>query len=230
MIVRELYLDALRQHHVLVAGCTGSGKSVLLDNLLYTHFAGLGAAAVLLDPKRVGLTKWKDDDRVVMHEVTPVGIRSALRDCCGVMENRYAEMERLRQEQTSRPHIYIYLDELADLMHSDPESVNYLLHLLRLGRAAGIHLVAATQDPSRKTLPASLQQNFTGIFALRCRSAIESRQTIGYKGAEDLPMHGQALYWTPNYRTPITVDIEKMQPAQLLSAIQPRTWAMRPAR
>lgn len=222
MIVKELYLDALRQSHILAAGCTGSGKSVLLDNLIYSHFAALDAAAVLLDPKRVSFTKWTDDNNVIMHEVAPSGIRSALRICCGIMDNRYAEMQYFRQEKTDKPHVYIYLDELADLMYSDPDSVGYLLHLLRLGRAAGVHVVAATQDPSRKTLPASLQQNFTAVFALRCRSAIESRQIIGYKGAEDLPLYGQALYLTPAYRQPVRVNIDLLPPAQLAAVIQPR--------
>ena len=230
MIVKQLYLDALQQSHVLAAGCTGSGKSVLLNNLIYTHLASMDAAAVLLDPKRVGFTKWTDDARVIRHAVTPETIRSALADCCQIMENRYSEMEYFRQEKTNRPHVYIYLDELADLMFSDPQAVGHLLHLLRLGRAAGVHVVAATQDPSRKTLPASLQQNFTAVFALRCRSAIESRQIIGYKGAEDLPMHGQALYLTPEYRQPVRVNIDLLPPAQLAAAIQPRQWIAAPAR
>lgn len=230
MLVQELYLDALQQLHILVAGCSGSGKSVLLDNLIYTHLASMDAAAVLLDPKRVSFTKWTQDARVIRHAVTPDAIRSALADCCQIMENRYAEMEYYRQEKTSSPHIYIYLDELADLMFTDPQAVGHLLHLLRLGRAAGIHVVAATQDPSRKTLPASLQQNFTAVFALRCRSAIESRQIIGYKGAEDLPLYGQALYLTPAYRQPIRVNIDLLPPAQLAAAIQPRQLIAAPAR
>ena len=230
MIVKQLYYDALQQSHVLAAGCTGSGKSVLLDNLIYSHFSALDAAAVLLDPKRVGLRKWEADNRVIRHAVTPDAIRSALADCCQIMENRYAEMEYYRQEKTSHPNIYIYLDELADLMFTDPQAVGHLLHLLRLGRAAGIHVVAATQDPSRKTLPASLQQNFTAVFALRCRSAIESRQIIGYKGAEDLPLYGQALYLTPAYRQPIRVNIDLLPPAQLAAAIQPRQWIAAMAR
>jgi len=229
MIVQKLYLDALNQSHVLAAGCTGSGKSVLLDNLIYTHFAAIDAAAVLLDPKRVGLRKWATDTRVVMHEVTPAGIRAALAECCAVMDSRYSKMERRGLEETDAPHVYLYIDELADLMQTDPEAVNSLLHLLRLGRAAGVHVVAATQDPSRKTLPAALQQNFTGIFALRCRSRIESRQIIGYPGAEELPLYGQALYLTPAYRQPVRVNIDLLPPAQLAAAIQSRTWPPRKA-
>lgn len=212
-------MDALQQSHVLIAGTTGSGKSVLLDNMIQAHFAGLSAVAVLLDPKRVSFTKWSEDRRVISHATTAPAILDSLRRCAALMDQRFLDMEYRRIEKTDAPHIYIYIDELADLMQSGREFVQILTRILRLGRAAGIHIIAATQDPSRQTLPSSIQQNFTAVFALRCRSSIESRQVLGYAGAEKLPLYGKALYYSPGLYAPVEVNIEMQTPEELLSAI-----------
>ena len=214
-----MYLDALRQSHILIAGATGSGKSVLLDNLIQAHFAGLTAGAALLDPKKVSFTKWTCDRRVIAHAVNDGAILATLRRLAALMDARYDNMMARGIEKTDAPHVYIYIDELADLVSAGGEVIQILTHLLRLGRAAGIHIIAATQDPSRRTLPAFIQQNFTAFFALRCRSAIESKQVIGYPGAENLPLYGYALYLSPDLYRPEKVKIDLQTPEQLQAAI-----------
>lgn len=224
LLVSELYLDMLDQTHLLIAGTTGSGKSVVLNNILQAHAAGREDGYLLLDPKRVELAPWASDFRCIAHATTPPAIRDALRTCAAVMDNRFYCMERNFQRKTDEPHIYVYIDELADLMSGTPETAEILTHLLRLGRAAGIHIIAATQDPSRKTLPASLTQNFTARLGLRCRSAIESRQIIGCAGCETLPEHGTGLYYTPKTLQPVAVSIEYQPDDALFSAIIPRNY------
>jgi len=103
--------------------------------------------------------------------------------------------------------LYVVIDELADLV-SNKKALELIIKIGRLGRAAQVHLICATQDPSRKTLPAALMQNFTTTVALRCRSAIESRQIIGIPGAEKLPKYGYGIQWdaegTHNIDIPLT--------------------------
>lgn len=219
MEIQRLYLSILEQTHVIIAGCTGSGKSVVLNNIIHAHFASSGAAAVLLDPKRVELLPWARDRRVIAHATNGAEIEKELSRLCGIMEKRFREMERRGQRKTDQVHIYVYVDELADLVSGTPKTLDYLIRLLRLGRAAGIHVIAATQDPSRKTLSAQLMQNFSAALGLRCRSAIESRQIIGATGCELLPRYGSALYYCPELLQPVPVKIDLLRDAELFATI-----------
>lgn len=223
MKIQQLYLDILNQSHTLIAGCTGSGKSVVLNNILQAHCAALSAPFVLLDPKRVELLPWARDLRCIGHAVTPDAITEELRRMCALMDRRYQDMERRGLRKTDQPHIYVYIDELADLMSGGGDFLFYLLRLLRVGRAAGLHVIAATQDPSRKTIPAALSQNFTRLLGLRCRSAIESRQIIGAPGCEALPLHGEALYLSPDLLRPSRVQIDCQADTALFAAILPKS-------
>ena len=217
--VQRLYCDVLEQTHVIIAGCTGSGKSVVLNNIIQAHFLTSPAAAVLLDPKRVELLPWARDRRVIAHAKTPAEIEKQLARLNAVMDGRFSKMEKQGKRKTDAVHIYVYVDELADLVSSTPATLEYLVRLLRLGRAAGIHVIAATQDPSRKTLSAQLMQNFSAQLGLRCRSAIESRQIIGETGCELLPEYGTALYYSPHTLRPVPVQISMQSDAELFAAI-----------
>ena len=109
-----------------------------------------------------------------------------------IMEKRFKRMGD--KKKTAEGPYYVVIDELADMI-TIKGVLERLVKIGRLGRAANIHLLCATQDPSRRTLPAQLMQNFTCTVALRCRSAIESRQIIGVPGAELLPKYGYGYRW-----------------------------------
>ena len=131
------------------------------------------------------------------------------------MERRYEEAERKGDKIYKGEPIYIFIDELADLLISEQAKVikRQLQTLTALARAANIHLIACTQQPSRRMLPAELTLNFPSRIALHCQTAIESRQVINEKGAEELPMYGQCLYLRPGHtvecwRVPLTDEAE----------------------
>ena len=193
MEVTELNLRLINTAHSLIAGTTGSGKSVLLNQII-CNLVECGAVLALIDLKRVELARYKNVEGVAAFLTEPEEIPAFLNGMCDFMEDRYEDMEKRGLLTYDQCDVFIVIDELADLL-TYPAVLPPLVKLGRLGRAARIHLICATQDPSRRTLPAQLMQNFTACAALRCRSNIESRQIIGVAGAENLPKHGKCILW-----------------------------------
>ena len=190
-----LYEDILNAPHVLIAGTTGSGKSTLMNGIIRELITN-DQYMILLDPKKVELSIYADTEKCMAY----FDDKDAIIDCLSYMsdfiDGRYDTMKSKHIRMTDEEHIYIVIDELADLMiYSRKKEVQTLLQrILQIGRAAGIHVIAATQSPSRKVIPAELVLNFTDRVALRCLSAIESRQIINKSGAETLPEYGHAIY------------------------------------
>ncbi|MBR2999715.1 MAG: DNA translocase FtsK [Oscillospiraceae bacterium] len=189
-----VHLDKiLKNPHILVAGTPGSGKSTLLDSMIFTIAANDATCAemILIDPKRVDLYKWCNLPHVLRYETDNDRIVDALDEAIGRMEWRYDH----RHPQDYWRHLYVIIDELADLMVTDRKRIlPRLQRISQLGRGANVHLVCCTQAPSRKVIPAELTLNFTDRIALRCVSPIESRQIINVSGAENLPRYGTGLY------------------------------------
>lgn len=180
----------LKQNHVMIAGETGSGKSVLLNGLIYNLLRSYKADLVLCDPKKVELSVYKDMPQVLGYTDTLESIKASLDAVHKYMMERYDEMQKNQERLYSGDDLYVIIDEIADLILYDKkgEIQNVLQSILQLGRAAKIHCILATQCPSRKVLNAKLMANITCKVALHCSSAIESRQIIGEAGAEDLPI------------------------------------------
>lgn len=175
--------------HTLIAGTTGSGKSVCLNALLYNIYRQYGSTPdgfglYLIDPKRVELKAYKNSKAVIGYETEPDRISDLLDFVLEDMDGVYARMEG--KKSTEGP-TFIVVDELADLV-SDQKILNKIVKIGRLGRAADFHLICCTQDPSRTTLSAAFMQNMTCCIALKCKSETESKQIVGKAGAEDLPV------------------------------------------
>lgn len=193
-------IRVLESPHILVAGTTGSGKSVLLNALLYSllkrHMSGfLSGDTVdlyLADTKRVELKAYADWPIFTYRVTEPEDVCTMLDFAIECMEGVYWRMEQAGLRETNEPHSYIVIDELADVV-SQRGVLDRLVKIGRLGRAAHFHLLCCTQDPSRHTLSAQLMQNFTIRIALRCKDAIESRQIIGEPRAELIDRYGFAL-------------------------------------
>ena len=192
---------------VLIAGATGSGKSVYEEHLLQTLMTckvpslncSSGAVMWLADPKRVQLRQFVEGNPFVKnggrYADTLESIETMLEDLVAVMDERYAIMQAEGVTDWQYGHIYCFIDELADLMISaKARTTKSLTKLLQLCRASGIHMVMLTQCPNRTVISAPIQCNVTASVALRCRTAIESRQIIGRNGAELLPKHGKVLF------------------------------------
>ena len=195
--VPTIYTRMLESPHILIAGTTGSGKSVALNSLLYSAMleaveTGKEASFTYIDLKMIELVDWRDLPNCKRYVDKPEDAPKALKDAVDAMYALYKVMQTLHQKETTEGHVYIVVDELADFVN-DKDCLEKLVTLGRLGRAAHYHLILCTQDPSRATLSASLLQNMTCRVALRTKSPIESRQIVGIAGAEKLPAHGRAL-------------------------------------
>ena len=191
---------ALEAEHTLIAGATGCGKSTFLHAImqaLLVKSSPAEAKLILCDPKEVELKRYAKLPHVLRYETDDDKIVSALKQAIEIMQGRYKYMAANNQEQWSDgPELYIIVEELADLM-ACPMKKDIQITIQRLtqkGRAAGLHVIAATQAPSRKIIPAEITLNFTARFGLACESAIESKQIVGIAGCEELPDHGECIY------------------------------------
>lgn len=183
--------EILAANHTLIGGCTGSGKSVLLADILWT-LAGYDARynrMVLIDLKRVELARWRALPHVLDSVTESEEVIPLLDWLLGIMDYRYKDMQKKGLVKSDMANIWVIIDEFAQVLLI-PGAEKRLIRLGQLARAARIHLVLATQNVSRKGIPAALQQNFTCRVGLACASAIESRQIIEEKGCEDLPDYG----------------------------------------
>ena len=196
--------------HAIIAGTTGSGKSVLIHGIINRIITSDSPARLfLVDPKRVELREYGELGIVRNYANNSTAAKFTVQKLVVIMGQRFAEMERQWLKKSPAEPCYLIVDEMADLLAESPEIEEGIVKLMRLGRAANIHCILATQSPNRSKgggLSAALCQNCTLAVALRCRSAIESRQIIGASGAERLPQHGEALVLTPEGIKRFVVD------------------------
>ena len=204
-----LSVRLLRESHILIGGTTGSGKSTMLDTFLHTvaTYPTYEISYGIIDLKMVSLLQWKRDPHCQRYADTPKAAMELLKDYRYTMMKRFEKMKASGVSEWEGQHFYLVVDECAELLDNVPGAYDILKDIARLGRAAKCHLCLATQSPNRRTIPADLTLNITGLLALRCRSAIESRQIIGYKGAETLPRYGTGLYVCPELMEPEKVAI-----------------------
>lgn len=195
-----LFRSMLGQPHLLIAGATGSGKSVLVRGLLQEMLLHSPALAqlVLIDPKRVELSPFRDLPHVLRYASEPQEMLSALSGTMNLCEDRYRVLQAKGRRSWEGAAIYLVIDELADLMTTQGKTVAPLLQrLAQVGRAAGIHLLVCTQCPISAVIPTPIKVNFDARVGLRTRSAQDSRNILGVKGCETLPRYGQCLYLLP---------------------------------
>ena len=195
-----LFKNMAEQPHLLIAGATGSGKSVVINGIistLITLYAPRQADLILIDPKRVELVQYKQLPHTIMYASEPGEPARALAKAIGIIEERYAVMQKQGVRKYGGGHVYVIIDELADLMTTDKKAVQPLIQrLCQIGRAANVHLIAATQCPLATIIPTSIKCNLDSRVGLRTRSAQDSRNILGLAGCETLPRYGQAYYMT----------------------------------
>lgn len=209
--VYSLYRDMLKQPHLLIAGATGSGKSVVINGLVYTAMYDSPAAVqfILIDPKRVELVDYKPLPHTLMYASEPGEMVEALEKAMEITESRYKAMQRQRVKKYPGGALYVIIDELADLMTTARRQVQPLIQrLAQIGRAANVHIIAATQCPLAAVIPTPIKVNFDARVALRTRSAQDSRNILGVKGCELLPRYGQGYYMTPDGLTLYNIPMQ----------------------
>lgn len=217
----SLYGDMLKQPHLLIAGATGSGKSVVINGLVYAalHDSPARVELILIDPKRVELVDYKTLPHTLKYASEPGDMVQALEKAMEITESRYKAMQRDRVKKYSGGSVYVIIDELADLMTTNRRQVQPLLQrLCQIGRAANVHVIAATQCPLSSVIPTPIKVNFDARVALRTRSAQDSRNILGVKGCELLPRYGQGYYMTPDGLT--LYNIPMQDPADIAQIVK----------
>lgn len=203
--------------HVLIAGATGSGKSVLLNAWISTfqfRTKPEDLRMILVDPKRVELTLYNGIPHLLTEVIVdPEKIISALKWTISEMENRYKEFSKngVRNlegynslpEVAKKPYILFIIDELAALMSFAPsEAEDLITRIAQLARATGIHLILATQRPSVDVITGLLKANIPTRIAFNVSSMIDSRVIIDMPGAEKLLGRGDMLFLPPDQAKP----------------------------
>lgn len=197
--VFTLYKTMLSQPHLLIAGATGSGKSVLINSLISTalYDSPAGKQFILLDPKTTELWQWANLPHCISYSYETDEMIKALRAAVETMENRLRHMHSVGERIWTGSEIYIVIDELADLLTTvKADAVPLLQRICQLGRAAGIHCVAATQCLLASVLPTPVRVNFASVVCLRTATKQQSRFICDRTGAEQFPdpkLAGKAL-------------------------------------
>ena len=213
--------DLAKMPHVLIAGTTGSGKSVLLNAFIATLLFRASPheiKLILVDPKRVELSEYND----IPHLLTPVIIEpekilSALKWAMQEMDRRYklfhdAQVRNINGYNElsgfqALPYIVIIVDELQNLMEFAPVEVeNAIVRLAAMARATGVHLVVATQRPSVDVITGLIKANIPCRIAFNVSSMIDSRVILDQPGAEKLLGKGDMLYVPPDASKPMRIQ------------------------
>ncbi|HEY4477435.1 MAG TPA: DNA translocase FtsK 4TM domain-containing protein [Candidatus Paceibacterota bacterium] len=217
---KPLFADLARMPHLLIAGSTGTGKSVSVHSFLMNLFfknTPLSLRLILIDPKRVELAHYQD----IPHLLAPVITESketisALRWAVKEMEERYKTLQQGRKRDVISynamggdymPYIVIVIDELADLMAAYGREVEAsIVRLAQMARAVGIHLVLSTQRPSVEVITGLIKANITSRIAFQVASQIDSRTILDAAGAEKLLGNGDMLFLAGDVSKPRRVQ------------------------
>ena len=191
------YTEIMQQTHILIGGTTGSGKSVLINGFI-SNLLNYSTEMILIDLKKVELIAYKHLNNTICYADTAKTAVSALKGAIKIIESRYNIMQLKGIKKCTEKHVYVIIDELADLMTVCKRDVLPLLQRIgQIGRAANVHLVCATQCPLVSVIPTSLKVNFTCIIGLKTRSKQDSRNILGCEGCETLPMYGYGYVLIP---------------------------------
>ncbi len=209
----DVVVDLARMPHLLIAGSTGSGKSVALNTMLISLLCRRTPdemRLILIDPKRLEFASYADIAHLLFPIVTdPKGAAPVLRWVVGEMERRYEQMAvcgvrnmydynrctKHASHADPLPYIVVIIDELADLMMTASKDVEDLItRITQMARAAGIHMIVATQRPSVDVITGLIKVNFPSRISFRVTSKIDSRTILDCAGADKLLGNGDMLF------------------------------------
>jgi len=208
--------DIEKMPHLLIAGSTGSGKSVCINSILISLLYQNGPddlRFILVDPKRVELPAYNDIPHLIAPVITDVKKTvNALRWALTEMERRFDKLAQFKKRdiqaynrdiEDTMPYIIIVIDELADLMvAAGAEIEGLIVRLAQMARAVGIHLILATQRPSVDVITGLIKANITSRIAFSVASLVDSRTILDTSGAEKLLGRGDMLYISSDLSKP----------------------------
>ncbi len=209
--------------HLLIAGATGSGKSVCINSIITSLLYNASPTAVrliLVDPKFVELQPYNDVPHLLLPVITdPKKAVSALEWVCQEMDERYKKLEAFRvrnleaynrkvgSDEEKMPRLVVIIDEMADLMATAGKIIDdHIKRITAKARAAGICLILATQRPSVDVITGVIKANIPSRIAFQVSSLVDSRTILDMPGAEKLLGHGDMLYHPRNLAAPLRVQ------------------------
>ena len=242
----KICLDLAKMPHLLVGGTTGSGKSVALNGFIMTilmRSTPEEVKMILIDPKRVEFSLYTGIPHLLVPPVTePKEAASSLKWAVAEMERRLKVFEgvgarniglyndmvakgKLTDDDGASPetipNIVIVIDELSDLMMVAGKDVeDSIVRISQLARAAGIHLIVATQRPSANVVTGMIKANITNRIALTVSQGLESRVIIDQAGAEKLTGHGDMLFSRPEWGKPKRIQGCFVSEAEIASVVE----------
>ena len=218
---KPVVVDVAKMPHCLIAGTTGSGKSVMMHNFISSlvfRNSPDELKLILIDPKRVEMSNYNG----IPHLLAPVIVEpekalSSLKWAMAEMDRRYKLFQSVGVRNIAGynemsgfqalPYIVIFIDELADLMMFAPVEIEEAItRIAQLARAVGIHLVVATQRPSVDVITGLMKANIPCRIAFNVASLVDSRVIIDSPGAEKLLGRGDMLYMPPDASKPVRVQ------------------------
>ncbi len=213
--------DIAKMPHVLIAGQTGSGKSVCVNSWISSILFKASpdeVRMIMVDPKRVELTPYNGIPHLLVPVIVePEKVLSALKWAVGEMERRYKTFTEVGAKNIeaynnlsgfqSMPYILIFIDELAEIMLFSPSEVeDNICRIAQMARAVGIHLILATQRPSVNIITGLIKANIPTRISFAVASVTDSRVILDTPGAEKLLGRGDMLYMPPDLAKPVRVQ------------------------
>lgn len=225
--------DLTAMPHLMIAGTTGAGKSVCINDILACFLLNMTPdelRLILVDPKRVELTGYNG----IPHLLSPVIVEvehvvGALQWMMREMDNRYRmfsetqtrniadyNLQCTENNKKKLPYLLVVIDELSDLMMMAPdETERAITRLAQLARATGIHLIIATQRPSTDILTGLIKANFPARIAFAVASSVDSRVILDQPGAERLLGRGDMLFQAPDAPAPVRIQSAFVSDAEI---------------
>ncbi|MBI2103581.1 DNA translocase FtsK [Candidatus Woesebacteria bacterium] len=218
---KSMISDLGKMPHVLIAGQTGSGKSVCINSVITTYLFRASPSEIkfiMVDPKRVELTNYNGIPHLLAPVITdPEKVISALRWLMSEMDRRYKLFSQAGARNIEAynemsgfqalPYIILVIDELADIMLFSPVEVeDAITRIAQMSRATGIHMVLATQRPSVDVITGLIKANIPARIAFAVASQVDSRVILDTTGAEKLLGRGDMLFLPPDKAKPIRIQ------------------------
>lgn len=233
LLGKNIYCELDKMPHLLIAGATGSGKSVCINTIISSFLMNTypeDIRLVLIDPKKVEFTPYHDIPHLMWPVITDATMASnMLKKIVVIMEERYeafadagvrnikgfndlvvshnANLKDEESPMTKMPYIVVIIDELADLMAIAGKEVELSIQrITQLARASGIHLIVATQRPSTDVITGIIKSNIPSRISFAVASSIDSRTILDQTGAERLLGNGDMLYAPQGENSPIRIQ------------------------
>lgn len=212
--------------HILIAGTTGSGKSVMMNSVICSLLKNKDKTNkfTMIDTKRVELSPYRQlgNDKCSV-STEPSSAIETLEYICETIDARYMIMEVNGWKKIPKgyPREIVVIEELGDLMAISKGVVeNYIVKIARLGRACGVHLIVATQRPTTDVVTGEIKANIGCRFALQTTSGIDSRNILGHNGAEKLRGSGDCLLKLPDKAEEIHIQCPFVNDNDILNIVR----------